>query len=96
MTSGTAQQILRDTFGYTSFRGAQQAIVEHLVAGGDALVLMPTGVGFYYVDDSVACRSVYISGVIVDFSKPTRLGRKNVIQLTYELAGIPAIFAFAK
>lgn len=45
MSHGTAQQILRDTFGYTSFRGAQQAIVEHVVAGGDALVLMPTGGG---------------------------------------------------
>jgi ATP-dependent DNA helicase RecQ len=45
MTTGTAQQILRDTFGYTSFRGAQQAIVEHVSKGGDALVLMPTGGG---------------------------------------------------
>jgi ATP-dependent DNA helicase RecQ len=45
MSHSTAQQILRDTFGYTSFRGAQQAIVEHMVAGGDALVLMPTGGG---------------------------------------------------
>ena len=45
MSSGTAQQILRNTFGYTSFRGAQQAIVEHVVGGGDALVLMPTGGG---------------------------------------------------
>ena len=45
MSSRTAQQILRDTFGYTAFRGAQQAIVEHVAAGGDALVLMPTGGG---------------------------------------------------
>ncbi|MDO8810541.1 MAG: DNA helicase RecQ [Gallionella sp.] len=45
MTTHSAQQILRDVFGYASFRGAQQAIVEHVVAGGDALVLMPTGGG---------------------------------------------------
>jgi len=45
MSSSTARQILRDTFGYTAFRGAQQAIVEHVAAGGDALVLMPTGGG---------------------------------------------------
>jgi ATP-dependent DNA helicase RecQ len=32
-------------FGYTAFRGEQQAIVEHVTAGGDALVLMPTGGG---------------------------------------------------
>src|SRR5512142_1055446 len=45
MSNSTAHQILRDTFGYTAFRGAQQAIVEHVVSGGDALVLMPTGGG---------------------------------------------------
>jgi ATP-dependent DNA helicase RecQ len=38
-------QILRDIFGYPAFRGPQQAIVEHVIAGGDALVLMPTGGG---------------------------------------------------
>ncbi len=37
--------ILREVFGYDSFRGQQQAIVEHVCAGGDALVLMPTGGG---------------------------------------------------
>ncbi|MGZ8243122.1 DNA helicase RecQ [Methylomagnum sp.] len=38
-------QILRTTFGYQGFRGPQADIVEHLVGGGDALVLMPTGGG---------------------------------------------------
>ena len=37
--------ILQEVFGYTAFRGSQQAIVEHVSAGGDALVLMPTGGG---------------------------------------------------
>jgi ATP-dependent DNA helicase RecQ len=41
----TALDILRRTFGYPAFRGQQQAIVEHVAAGGDALVLMPTGGG---------------------------------------------------
>jgi len=45
MTSRSAQQILHDVFGYAAYRGEQQAIVEHVVAGGDALVLMPTGGG---------------------------------------------------
>ena len=45
MSSSSAHPILRDTFGYTSFRGAQQAIVERVAGGGDALVLMPTGGG---------------------------------------------------
>ncbi|WP_225781970.1 DNA helicase RecQ [Xenophilus sp. Marseille-Q4582] len=40
-----APQILRDVFGYDAFRGTQAAIVEHVIAGGDALVLMPTGGG---------------------------------------------------
>ncbi|WP_130619417.1 DNA helicase RecQ [Dyella amyloliquefaciens] len=37
--------ILHSVFGYTEFRGQQQAIVEHLIEGGDTLVLMPTGGG---------------------------------------------------
>lgn len=41
----TAQQVLRRIFGYESFRGPQAAIVEHVAAGGSALVLMPTGGG---------------------------------------------------
>ncbi|MFN3311734.1 MAG: DNA helicase RecQ, partial [Thermomonas sp.] len=36
---------LRRVFGHSGFRGEQGAIVEHLLAGGDALVLMPTGGG---------------------------------------------------
>ena len=45
MPSPSAQQILHDVFGYSAFRDEQQAIVEHVTAGGDALVLMPTGGG---------------------------------------------------
>jgi len=37
--------ILHQVYGYAAFRGPQQAIVEHVAAGGDALVLMPTGGG---------------------------------------------------
>ena len=40
-----AQDILHRVFGYPNFRGPQEDIVQHLVAGGDALVLMPTGGG---------------------------------------------------
>ena len=43
--SNAAQQLLHDVFGYSSFRGEQQAIVAHVTSGGDALVLMPTGGG---------------------------------------------------
>ncbi|SFT77560.1 DNA helicase RecQ [Pseudomonas marincola] len=40
-----AQRILKDVFGYDSFRGRQAAIIERVANGGDALVLMPTGGG---------------------------------------------------
>ncbi|MGW2204950.1 DNA helicase RecQ [Streptomyces sp. NPDC001774] len=38
-------QVLHRVFGYSSFRGEQQEIVDQVVGGGDALVLMPTGGG---------------------------------------------------
>jgi ATP-dependent DNA helicase RecQ len=41
----TPLEILETIFGYTSFRDKQQTIVEHVIAGRDALVLMPTGGG---------------------------------------------------
>jgi ATP-dependent DNA helicase RecQ len=40
-----AAGVLRRVFGYNAFRGEQQAIIEHVIGGGDALVLMPTGGG---------------------------------------------------
>ena len=43
--SASPQGVLQEVFGYTAFRGAQREIVDHVVAGGDALVLMPTGGG---------------------------------------------------
>src|SRR5688572_26101376 len=41
----TPQQLLKTVFGHPAFRGAQEDIVAHVTAGGDALVLMPTGGG---------------------------------------------------
>ncbi len=41
----TPLEILQNTFGYDTFRGLQQDIIDELVAGRDALVLMPTGGG---------------------------------------------------
>lgn len=40
-----AVQVLRRVFGYEAFRGSQQEIIEHVIGGGDAVVLMPTGGG---------------------------------------------------
>jgi ATP-dependent DNA helicase RecQ len=39
------QQVLQDVFGYHAFRGEQAEIIQHVINGGDALVLMPTGAG---------------------------------------------------
>ena len=40
-----AAEKLRSVYGYDSFRGQQQEIIEHVCAGGDAVALMPTGSG---------------------------------------------------
>ena len=43
--NGTLDATLRTVFGIHSFRPHQREIVEHIIAGGDAFVLMPTGGG---------------------------------------------------
>ncbi len=43
--NSSPQEILHSVFGYPAFRGEQEAIVNHMIGGGDALVLMPTGGG---------------------------------------------------
>ncbi|AKR42051.1 DNA helicase RecQ [Methylophilus sp. TWE2] len=45
MANQSPQHILQTVFGYNQFRHQQQAIVEHVISGQDALVLMPTGGG---------------------------------------------------
>ncbi|MFC7896341.1 DNA helicase RecQ [Streptomyces sp. NPDC057381] len=42
---GEALAALHRVFGYEAFRGEQEAVVDHVIAGGDAVVLMPTGGG---------------------------------------------------
>jgi len=43
--AATPTDVLKRVFGYDSFRGQQQAVIAHTLAGGDSLVLMPTGGG---------------------------------------------------
>ncbi len=40
-----ASQVLTDVFGFDRFRPSQEEVVDHLMAGGDAMVVMPTGSG---------------------------------------------------
>lgn len=41
----TIKEILKKTFGYDNFRGQQQEIIEHVIAGNNSFVMMPTGGG---------------------------------------------------
>ena len=45
VSAPSALDVLRTTFGYDGFRGAQGEVIDHVVGGGDAIVLMPTGGG---------------------------------------------------
>jgi ATP-dependent DNA helicase RecQ len=43
--SANPLDVLKTIYGFSAFRGKQQAVVDHVVAGGDAVVLFPTGAG---------------------------------------------------
>lgn len=45
MTTATPPNILKTHFGFDTFRGPQQQIIEHVLSGSHALVIMPTGMG---------------------------------------------------
>ncbi len=64
MAINDALQTLRTVFGYDQFRGQQQAVIEQVLNGGDALVLMPTGAGksLCYQIPSLVMRGV---GIVV-------------------------------
>jgi ATP-dependent DNA helicase RecQ len=44
-TASAALETLSRVFGYDSFRGDQAEVIDHVIGGGDAVVLMPTGAG---------------------------------------------------
>ncbi len=44
-SSLTAKDVLRDVFGYQSFREGQQEVIDTAIEGNDSLVIMPTGGG---------------------------------------------------
>jgi ATP-dependent DNA helicase RecQ len=83
----SSHQVLHDVFGFDQFRGAQESIVRHVVAGGDALVLMPTGAGksLCYQIPSLVRRGV---GVVV--SPLIALMQDQVDALTQ--LGVKALF----
>ena len=83
--------ILQEVFGYSAFRGAQAEIVDHVIDGGDALVLMPTGGGksLCYQVPAIA-RHRRGSGVAVVVSPLIALMQDQVGAL--EEAGVHAAF----
>lgn len=87
----TPEAVLHEVFGYACFRGEQAAIVEHVVSGGDALVLMPTGGGkslCYQVPAIVRHRAG--QGVTVVVSPLIALMQDQVGAL--DELGVPAAF----
>jgi len=87
----TPAAILRDVFGYESFRGPQAEIVDHVIGGGDALVLMPTGGGksVCYQVPAIA-RHAAGRGVAIVVSPLIALMHDQVGAL--EETGVPAAF----
>jgi ATP-dependent DNA helicase RecQ len=89
--ASAARRVLGEVFGYAAFRGAQEEIIEHVGAGGDALVLMPTGGGkslCYQVPAIVRHRAGH--GVAVVVSPLIALMQDQVAAL--EEAGVHAAF----
>ena len=75
--SEAAAEVLHRTFGYSSFRGQQQEIIEHLCGGGDAVALMPTGSGkslCYQIPALVRDGT----GVVISDRKSTRLNSSHL------------------
>ena len=82
-----ALEVLQRVFGYPSFRGRQQEVVEALVAGRDALVLMPTGAGkslCYQVPSLVrAGTGVVVSPLIALMQDQVDALRENGVRAEY-------------
>jgi len=90
-SASVARDVLAEVFGYGQFRGPQEEIVDHVAAGGDALVLMPTGGGkslCYQVPAIVRHRAGH--GVAVVVSPLIALMQDQVGAL--EEAGVHAAF----
>ena len=86
-TAERARGALREWFGHDDFLGPQLCVIEHLVAGGDALVIMPTGGGKSLCYQLPALLS---DGVTVVLSPLIALMQDQVDQLVAK--GIPATF----
>ncbi|HWS04183.1 MAG TPA: RecQ family ATP-dependent DNA helicase, partial [Burkholderiaceae bacterium] len=91
VSDNSPSSILREIFGYAAFRGPQAGIIDHVTAGGDALVLMPTGGGksLCYQIPAIA-RQRAGHGVAIVVSPLIALMHDQVGAL--DEAGVPAAF----
>ncbi|MBN8216485.1 MAG: DNA helicase RecQ [Spirochaetes bacterium] len=83
----TPESILKETFGYDSFRPLQREIIEHVLARRDALAILPTGGGkslCYQVP------ALIFPGLTIVVSPLIALMKDQVEQL--RAAGVPALF----
>ena len=83
----TKYDVLRQYFGYTAFRNAQETLIDALLSGRDVLGVMPTGAG-----KSVCYQvpAMMMSGITIVVSPLISLMKDQVAQL--KNAGIPAAY----
>ena len=82
-----AQEILRETFGYETFRPLQKEVIQHVLDGKDTLVIMPTGGGKSLCYQIPA---LIFNGITIVVSPLISLMKDQVEQL--EEFGVPALF----
>ena len=83
----TKEEVLKTYFGYDTFRGGQEPVIDALLAGRDALAIMPTGAG-----KSVCYQipALLLPGITLVISPLVSLMRDQVTQLVQ--MGVPAAF----
>ena len=83
----TKQDVLKQYFGYDTFRGGQEEIIDALLAGRDVLAVMPTGAG-----KSVCYQvpALLLPGITLVVSPLVSLMRDQVTQLVQ--MGVPAAY----